>query len=621
MLFGTAGIVVGLGVSLVATLISLGTAIGNGLDYNGFKSNLLSTFATALGAGIGFAVGGPVGAAIGFLVTAALTMNISSIMAHISGQIEEGSSESILAKLQAALATGLAGAGIGLVIGGPFGAGLGFVVGASLSIVGQDLAIDFGNWYKETSRIVDGIEVLDDTISETTKNAVEPFLTQMQELDDAFASLEFTGTIIDDSVILDVQTKMDAIVNTITSALDSNQNEALQTLNPLADFMNEATYAEILAQNAEYYAAAKSQIQASEQEIMLIMQTSLDEEGRITQEGWQRISEIQAEMQNLGVSNLSETQVEYETIMRNLKDNAAHISLEQASEIIKNAQSTRDETIAAAETQYSEIFLKAQKMLETGVINRDQYREIIDAAEEARASTVKEAEEQYNSIYNTASTKLGELARYIDENTGEIKSKWTVFWDDAKIGWNNMWESIKNGWNEFKSFVGSTWISFWGGLGKVVADVINGITSIVESGINFVIRTLNSLSFTVPDWIPGLGGKTFGFDIPEVDLGRVTYSYTYASGGFPDYGEMFIAREDGPELVGRIGNRTAVANNDQIVEGIASANDGVINAIYAMAQRIVTAIEENGGDIYVEADGTATQNRRNRMYGKTLQYI
>ena len=110
------------------------------------------------------------------------------------------------------------------------------------------------------------------------------------------------------------------------------------------------------------------------------------------------------------------------------------------------------------------------------------------------------------------------------------------------------------------------------------------------------------------------------FNLEAKKTPKINVSW-YASGGFPDYGEMFIAREDGPELVGRIGNRTAVANNDQIVEGIASANDGVINAIYAMAQRIVTAIEENGGDIYVEADGTATQNRRNRMYGKTLQYI
>lgn len=52
----------------------------------------------------------------------------------------------------------------------------------------------------------------------------------------------------------------------------------------------------------------------------------------------------------------------------------------------------------------------------------------------------------------------------------------------------------------------------------------------------------------------------FGFDIGF-----------FARGGFPDSGQMFIAREAGPELVGRIGRRTAVANNDQIVQGIASA--------------------------------------------------
>lgn len=100
---------------------------------------------------------------------------------------------------------------------------------------------------------------------------------------------------------------------------------------------------------------------------------------------------------------------------------------------------------------------------------------------------------------------------------------------------------------------------------------------------------------------------------------------TYAIGGFPDHGEMFIAREQGPELVGRIGNRTAVANNDQIVEGVAagvtSANDGVINAIYAMAQQIISAIEENSGDVYLDGDKvgervTEYQNRKNRIFGR-----
>lgn len=44
----------------------------------------------------------------------------------------------------------------------------------------------------------------------------------------------------------------------------------------------------------------------------------------------------------------------------------------------------------------------------------------------------------------------------------------------------------------------------------------------------------------------------------------------YASGGFPQTGQLFVSREDGPEMVGQIGNRTAVANNDQIVAGVAA---------------------------------------------------
>ena len=54
----------------------------------------------------------------------------------------------------------------------------------------------------------------------------------------------------------------------------------------------------------------------------------------------------------------------------------------------------------------------------------------------------------------------------------------------------------------------------------------------------------------------------------------------YASGGFPSEGELFVAREAGPELVGSIGGRTAVANNDQIVQGIrAGVYEAVVSAM------------------------------------------
>lgn len=70
-----------------------------------------------------------------------------------------------------------------------------------------------------------------------------------------------------------------------------------------------------------------------------------------------------------------------------------------------------------------------------------------------------------------------------------------------------------------------------------------------------------------------------------------------ANGGFVDNGQMFIARESGPELVGTMGNRTAVANNAQIVAGIAAgvseANEDVVNAIYTSINQVIGAIREN----------------------------
>jgi hypothetical protein len=63
-----------------------------------------------------------------------------------------------------------------------------------------------------------------------------------------------------------------------------------------------------------------------------------------------------------------------------------------------------------------------------------------------------------------------------------------------------------------------------------------------------------------------------------------------AGGGLVDTGEVFIARESGPELVGRFGNQTAVANNEQIIQGIAS---GVASAL-APVEDILLQIYQNG---------------------------
>jgi len=73
-----------------------------------------------------------------------------------------------------------------------------------------------------------------------------------------------------------------------------------------------------------------------------------------------------------------------------------------------------------------------------------------------------------------------------------------------------------------------------------------------------------------------IGNIKTAFSNIKIDLPSLGKTKGYASGGFPATGELFIAREAGPELVGRIHGKTAVANNDQIVNGI---RNGVYQAM------------------------------------------
>lgn len=120
--------------------------------------------------------------------------------------------------------------------------------------------------------------------------------------------------------------------------------------------------------------------------------------------------------------------------------------------------------------------------------------------------------------------------------------------------------------------ISKLWKGFINGAIGVFTGFVNGIID----GINWVIGKVNSV-------ITFFGGTPINI------IGHISIP-TFANGGFVDEGQLFIAREAGAEMVGGIGRKTAVANNDQIVEGIAAgvtvANDGVVAAIYALLNAV-----------------------------------
>ena len=96
----------------------------------------------------------------------------------------------------------------------------------------------------------------------------------------------------------------------------------------------------------------------------------------------------------------------------------------------------------------------------------------------------------------------------------------------------------------------------------------------------------------------------------------------FASGGFPDYGQLFIARENGAgaELVGQIGNRTAVANNDQIVEGIKGGVESANaqqNELLRQQNSLLTQILAKDISIRPSAALGQVIAKSNALYGRT----
>ena len=199
-----------------------------------------------------------------------------------------------------------------------------------------------------------------------------------------------------------------------------------------------------------------------------------------------------------------------------------------------------------------------------------------------------------------------------------VKNKWsdikTFVGDKVDVGIHRVkkWSGSISKYIGDKVSVGVHRVKKWSGtISKYIGDKVKvgvhrvkkwsgSISKFVGDKVSVGIKIFKDGWKGLKDWILG-GLKNFKLPISlpkiKVKWGEKTVmgfkiSYpngfeTYAKGGFPDMGEMFVAREAGPELVGKIGNKSAVVNNEQIVTSIAR---GVSNAVAYSFTSIASAL-------------------------------
>ena len=198
---------------------------------------------------------------------------------------------------------------------------------------------------------------------------------------------------------------------------------------------------------------------------------------------------------------------------------------------------------------------------------------------------------------------------------------------DRLTGQNNTFKISSNMFINMKEVGKNLVLGFADGIRSQSWNLNNTINSVINNAFSNSSGYYTGLSFGY-NIAKGIGDAMRRSYYPRLissmqsNYGVVSVKFNaYAEGGFPENGELFLANENGAELIGNIGNRTAVANKDQITEGIATATYGAMSRALQEnrgSQTINPFFEINLGNDKLYSGYAKHKNEQNNKYGITL---
>lgn len=165
------------------------------------------------------------------------------------------------------------------------------------------------------------------------------------------------------------------------------------------------------------------------------------------------------------------------------------------------------------------------------------------------------------------------------------KEKWENLADGIKKGIQGKWDDVVNWWDSKPAL-------------QRISVAIEDFKAKIQNAWNSFKQWWNDLGLEFPH-IDTPHFKIDGeFSLAPPKVPKVSIDW-YANGGFPGKGQLFVANEVGPEMVGTMDGRTAVANQQEITQGIA-------NAVYpAVYNAVRAAMAESSNNINVTLQGDA----------------
>lgn len=384
---------------------------------------------------------------------------------------------------------------IGTAVAGVFGVELAggvtaALVGfAALSAALIAVAAVIGAVYQALQPAVEEIDVFGEGVSDTTKDKLEPFIDTMNNLGSSIRKLDWTNKIITQEDVNSVTAMTAQLRESILNEVDADRNQDLQDIEMLKNLqtISPETYNEMISSTNQYYDEVTARTQQAEARINEILQTAANEKRDLTEAEVTEISALQDQMKEDAVSTMSESAQEQQLIMQRLVYNKKALAVKDAQNILTEAKANKDNLIQEAEDTKVRMLASLDKRYTSEEERSSQaYKDQKEAIIKAYDEQVEEAKTGYEDIVAEVQAGLGDQKDVIDYETGQIKNKWTIFWDDQsklarekwdklKQDWDGFWKNLKDKLDKKSDEIGKNWNRFWGGLKTWWDEKVQGI--------------------------------------------------------------------------------------------------------------------------------------------------
>lgn len=198
---------------------------------------------------------------------------------------------------------------------------------------------------------------------------------------------------------------------------------------------------------------------------------------------------------------------------------------------------------------------------------------------------------------------------------------WGLGWQNVLVTYQELMNNILTAQLDFQSMFMKQWTTFNGEMRIGINEFFTALYDYIYEVLDIIRQTIDhicaefiyAIHRAISQAIEAaalLGLKVYAAKLsPYKTTAAKKYKIKgFAAGGFPDMGDLFLANENGPEFVGKMGGQTAVANNDQIVTAI---KQGVYEAVTAaMTNQTTQPIEVRS---IVELDGEAIYDNQQKV--------